>query len=149
MSIPWHYIRSMLKEVLLESLQQAMITVAVPRLTPIVREYTGYTVEPSGSLRIDIPGAGVVDEVLVVSRSGSFKLTITVGGVTVWDKSWGEASRLSDNLVFLSAFQDENGLYVYHIAGIPFSNGVSVEVVNLDPVNPITFEHIIVKGGVG
>lgn len=93
---------------------------------------------------LDLSVAGRLHEVLVVSPSPDFSVKVTVDGVTVWDKSYGDATSLTDELVFVSAFQREDGRYIYHLSEIPFKTSCKVEVLNLSNTS-ISFDRVVVK----
>jgi hypothetical protein len=93
---------------------------------------------------LDLNVTGRLHEVLVVSPFPDFSVRITVDGVTVWDKSYSDASTLTDELVFVSAFQREDGRYIYHVSEVPFKVSCRVEVVNLSSAS-ITLDRVVAK----
>jgi len=94
---------------------------------------------------INYSGRGRLHEVTVISSSNQFKLTVTVDGVKIWDKSYDEAASITDEVVVVSAFQREDGKYVYHLSDIPFMVSLKVDIVNLNTSNPITLDYVFGK----
>ena len=108
-------------------------------------EQTSYTVAAGSTYAlVDLSGAGRLHEVTVISPSPSFKLTITVDGTVIWDKSYSDAEAETDEVVMVSAFQREDGKYVYHLSDIPYTSNLKVEVTNTGTSN-ITFDLLFAK----
>jgi len=109
-------------------------------------ELSNQTINPSGKITvIDLKGMGRLHELLIISSTNLFKVTITVDGTIVWDKSFDEASLVASQIGSVSAFQRDDGKYIYHISNIPFSTGIKVEISSLDTSNPITLDYVFGK----
>ena len=70
---------------------------------------------------------------------------MTVDGSVVWDKDYTSASAYTDEVVFVSVFQREDGKYVYHLSDIPFNSSIKVVITNTDTVNSLTLDLIFAK----
>jgi len=121
------------------------VSAIISAITEII-EQKNYSLAAGSTLSlIDYSGRGRLHEVTVISSSNSFKITITVNGIVVWDKSYDEAASITDEVVMVSAFQREDGKYVYHISDFPFTTNLKVDIVNLDTANPITLDYVVGK----
>jgi len=121
------------------------ISAIISATTKIV-EQTSYSLAAGGTYTpVNYSGRGRLHEVTIISSSNQFKVTITVDGVVIWDKSCSEAASITDEVVIVSAFQREDGKYVYHLSDIPFTSSLKVDVVNLNTSNPITLDYVFVK----
>jgi hypothetical protein len=94
---------------------------------------------------LNLSGIGVVQELLIVASQSTFRVDVIVDGVTVWSKSYTDASNLTDIIPTMSAFQREDGKYIYYLSLIPFKSSIQVSIVNLDTSNPITLDYIYAK----
>ncbi|MCD6583643.1 MAG: hypothetical protein J7K71_03040, partial [Candidatus Omnitrophica bacterium] len=104
------------------------------------------TVNASSSLTLlNVSGKGMVHEVTVISEASTFKLTVSVDGSTMWDVDFNTASQYTDDIVFVSAFENEDGKYVYHLSDIPFTSSVTIMLTNTDSSNSITVDYAFVK----
>jgi len=119
---------------------------AIISATTKVIENTNYSLSAGGTYTlINYSGRGRLHEVTIISSSSQFKITIVVDGTTIWDKSYSDAASITDEVVAVSAFQREDGKYIYHLTDIPFNSSIKVDVVNLDTANPITLDYIFAK----
>ena len=118
----------------------------VPTYTTKTIEMYSKSIPPYGSLKIlDYRGSGRLVELTIISSSPNFTLAVSADGTVVWGKTFSEASALSDEIVSISAFQREDGKYIYFVSDIEFKSSISIEVVNLDSVNYITLDYIFCK----
>lgn len=94
---------------------------------------------------LNITGSGKIHEITITSSVNTFELKVTVDSTVIWDKTYTDASALTDDSVFVSAFQDENSEYIYHLNDIPFENSIEIDVINNDGSNQITLDKVLVK----
>ena len=121
-------------------------------LEELVRNPASRIVEDSFSLDpgaertiIELNGTGRIDEVLIISSSQDFSVKVIVDGNEVWNKDYGSASSITDELMFLAVFtRVQDGKYVYHLADINFRSSVKIAVRNTGS-SEITFDNIVIK----
>jgi hypothetical protein len=94
---------------------------------------------------LNVSGAGTVQELLIVASQNTFRVDVTVDGTTVWSKSYLDASNLTDVIPTMSAFQREDGKYIYYLSIMPFKSSIQVSIVNLDTANPIILDYVYAK----
>lgn len=94
---------------------------------------------------LNISGVGIVQELLIVASQNTFRVDVVVDNVTIWSKSYSDASNLTDVIPTMSAFQREDGKYIYYLSMIPFKSSVQINIVNLDTANPITLDYVYCK----
>jgi hypothetical protein len=94
---------------------------------------------------LSISGTGVLQELLIVASQSTFRVDVVVDGATIWSKSYADASNLTDVIPTMSAFQREDGKYIYYLSMIPFKSSAQASVVNLDTANPITLDYVYAK----
>jgi len=94
---------------------------------------------------LNLSGTGIVQEFLIVASQNTFRVDVVVDNVTIWSKSYSDASNLTDVIPTMSAFQREDGKYIYYLSMIPFKSSVQINIVNLDTVNPITLDYVYCK----
>jgi hypothetical protein len=87
----------------------------------------------------------VLQELLIVASQSTFRVDVAVDGAAIWSKSYSDASSLADVIPTASAFQREDGKYIYFLSLIPFKSSIRVSVVNLDTSSPITVDYIYAK----
>ncbi|RLB80120.1 MAG: hypothetical protein DRH17_12530 [Deltaproteobacteria bacterium] len=95
-------------------------------------------------------GRGLLREFLIRSPDTSFKVTITVDGLTAFEKTYDEIRAIEQNSPDISAFAelDENGdptgYYIVSIRNIPFYTGLTVKVQNTGTTS-LTFNQLFAK----
>jgi len=94
---------------------------------------------------LNLSGVGMVQEFLIVASQNTFRVNVVVDNATVWNKSYSDASNLTDVIPTMSAFQREDGKYIYYLSMIPFKSSVKIDIVNLDTANPITLDYVYCK----
>jgi hypothetical protein len=94
---------------------------------------------------LNLSGIGIVQELLIVASQNTFRVDVVVDNVTIWSKSYSDASNLTDVIPTMSAFQREDGKYIYYLSMISFKSSVQINIVNLDTVNPITLDYVYCK----
>jgi hypothetical protein len=94
---------------------------------------------------LNISGVGIVQELLIVASQNTFRVDVVVDNVTIWSKSYSDASNLTDVIPTMSAFQREDGKYIYYLSMISFKSSVQINIVNLDTANPITLDYVYCK----
>jgi hypothetical protein len=94
---------------------------------------------------LNISGVGIVQELLIVASQNTFRVVVVVDNVTIWSKSYSDASNLTDVIPTMSAFQREDGKYIYYLSMIPFKSSVQINIVNLNTANPITLDYVYCK----
>jgi len=94
---------------------------------------------------LSLSGTGMLQEFLVVASQNTFRVDVVVDGATIWSKSYSSASNLTDIMPTMSAFQREDGKYIYFLSFIPFKSSIQVSIVNLDASNPITLDYVYAK----
>jgi hypothetical protein len=94
---------------------------------------------------LNVSGAGTVQELLIVASQSTFRVDVTVDGVTIWSKSYTDASNLTDVIPTMSAFQREDGKYIYYLSMIPFKSSIQVSIVNLNTSSSITLDYVYAK----
>jgi len=131
--------------IIIKHLEEAGVLVIPALLGAKLAEHLNISV-PAGEsyMLLDIAIGGRVHEVLIISPSPEFSVKVTVDGVVIWDKSYSEASAITDELVFISAFQREDGKYVYHLSEIPFKSSIKVEVINISQAT-VVFDKLLAK----
>ena len=94
---------------------------------------------------LNLSGSGLLQEFLIVASQNTFRVDVTVDGVTVWSKSYSDASNLTDVMPTMAAFQREDGKYIYFLSFIPFKSSIQVNVVNLNTSSSITVDYLYAK----
>jgi len=94
---------------------------------------------------LNLSGVGMLQEFLIVASQNTFRVNVVVDNATVWNKSYSDASNLTDVIPTMSAFQREDGKYIYYLSMIPFKSSVKIDIVNLDTANPITLDYVYCK----
>ena len=94
---------------------------------------------------LNLSGVGIVQEFLIVASQNTFSVVVDVDNVTIWNKSYSDASNLTDVIPTMSAFQREDGKYIYYLSMIPFKSSVQINIINLDTANPITLDYVYCK----
>jgi len=94
---------------------------------------------------LNLSGTGILQELLIVASQNTFRVDVTVDGVTVWSKSYSDASNLTDVVPTMAAFQREDGKYIYFLSLIPFKSSIQVNIVNLNTSSSITVDYIYAK----
>jgi hypothetical protein len=87
----------------------------------------------------------VLRELLVVASQSTFRVDVIVDGATIWSKSYSDASNLTDVMPTMSAFQREDGKYIYYLSLMPFRSSIQVNIVNLNTSSSITVDYIYAK----
>jgi len=94
---------------------------------------------------INLTGVGFIQEILIIASQNTFRVNVVVDNATIWNKSYSDASNLTDVIPTMSAFQREDGKYIYYLSMIPFKSSVQIDIVNLDTANPITLDYVYCK----
>jgi hypothetical protein len=94
---------------------------------------------------LNVSGSGLLQELLIVASQNTFRVDVTVDGVTVWSKSYSDASNLTDVMPTMAAFQREDGKYIYFLSFIPFKSSIQVNVVNLNSSSSISVDYLYAK----
>ena len=113
--------------------------------TKIISE-SNHSISAGGTYTpLNITGSGKIHEITITSAVNTFKIRVTVDGTVIWDKTYSDASALTDDSIFVSAFKDENDKYIYHLNDIPFKNSIKVELINTNSSNAITLDKVFIK----
>ena len=94
---------------------------------------------------LNISGTGMLQELLIIASQNTFRVDVIVDGATIWSKSYLDASNLTDVVPTMSAFQREDGKYIYFLSLIPFKSSIQVNIVNLDTSSSITADYLYAK----
>ena len=94
---------------------------------------------------LNISGTGMLQELLIIASQSTFRVDVIVDGATIWSKSYSDASNLTDVVPTMSAFQREDGKYIYFLSLIPFKSSIQVNIVNLDTSSSITADYLYAK----
>jgi hypothetical protein len=99
---------------------------------------------------LDSSKSGELEQFHVRSPNTDFRISITVDGVSVFNKTYAEIREIQQNSPELSAFAelDENGnptgFYVASIRDIPYQSSIQVRVQNTG-LAPVTFSQLFAK----
>jgi len=94
---------------------------------------------------LSLSGTGMLQELLIVASQSTFRVDVIVDGATIWSKSYSDASNLTDVVPTMSAFQREDGKYIYFLSLVPFRSSIRVDIVNLDTSSPMTADYLYAK----
>ena len=133
-------------------------TVPTPALVPAEMRVTTRFVDLAGSVVgtgvwltvLEEAGSGQLDQLHIRSPNSDFRISITVDGVSVFNKTYDEIRQVSQNSPEISAFAelDENGdptgYYVASIRDIPYRSSISIKVQNTG-LAPVTFSQLFAK----
>jgi hypothetical protein len=126
-------------------LLQLLRSMQVTRSSKIF-EASAVSVNASGTYTpINLSGTGLLHELLIVSPQNTFRVNVAVDSATIWSKSYSDASSLTDVIPTMSAFQDENGNYIYFLSLLPFRSSLQVNVENLNTSSSITLNYVYAK----
>ncbi len=95
-------------------------------------------------------GAGQLEQFHARSPNTDFRISITVDGVSVFNKTYAEIRQIGQNSPEISAFAeldedgDLTGYYIASLRNIPYHSSVLVRVQNTGLV-PVTFSQLFVK----
>lgn len=114
--------------------------------TAKVSEASGVSVSAGGTYTfLGLSGTGMLQELLIVASQSTFRVDVAVDGTTVWSKSYSDASNLTDVIPTMSAFQREDGKYIYFLSLVPFKSSIQVNIVNLNTSSSITVDYLYAK----
>jgi len=94
--------------------------------------------------------SGQLEQFHVRCPNSDFKISITVDGISVFEKSYSEIRQISQSSPEISAFTelDENGdatgYYIASMRNIPYYNSILVRVQNTGLVS-VTFSQLFAK----
>ncbi len=94
--------------------------------------------------------SGQLEQFHVRSPNTDFRISITVDGVSVFEKTYSEIRQISQSSPEISAFAelDENGnptgYYVASLRNIPYQSSILVRVQNTG-LAPVTFSQLFAK----
>jgi hypothetical protein len=94
--------------------------VARPRSVRVVR-----LVDPRPGAILSESGPGRLDELVVISDSGNYELSVTADDVAVSSGPFSWYRSVSEYVEWIDAFED-NGTFVLRVSDIPFSRSLSV-----------------------
>jgi hypothetical protein len=80
---------------------------------------------PATLIELNIPGC--LKELLIKTADTNYKLTVQVDGETLYDNDFNWFQNISQTVDEISAFQDETGSYILHLADIKWSTNIKVE----------------------
>jgi hypothetical protein len=125
--------------------------VKIGKLTTKFVDLAGRVVEAGQWLTVlEEAGSGQLDQFHVRSPNSDFRISITVDGVSVFNKTYAEIRQVSQNSPELSAFAeldedgDPTGYYVASIRDIPYRSSILIRVQNTG-LAPVTFSRLFAK----
>jgi len=71
---------------------------------------------------------GRLRELVVRGEAPNYRVRVYTDGIAKVDMSWGELSRVSQHLVALSAYTDEEGLYTFRVEDVSWAREMRVTV---------------------
>ena len=74
---------------------------------------------------VDVKGAGVLKEIVIVTDSSDYYLTVMVDGRIKYDRSWTWFNTYSDYIADISCF-DNDGTYILILLNIEYSKSLKI-----------------------
>jgi len=71
---------------------------------------------------------GRLRELVLRGETSSYRVRVYTDGIVKVDMSWGELRRVSQHLVALSAYVDEEGLHVFRVEDVSWAREIRVTV---------------------
>ncbi len=99
---------------------------------------------------LEILGAGQLEQFHARSPNTNFRVSITVDGLSIFNKTYNGIRQIGQNSPEISAFAeldedgDLTGYYIASLRDIPYHSSISIKVQNTGLV-PVTFSQLFVK----
>jgi hypothetical protein len=121
-----------------EASRKLKSTIAKPRETRVIR-----ITDAVSDTVISEDGPGKLIELVVISDSKEYGVSIAIDNVTVMDESFDWYQSISQYIDWIDAFED-NGSFVLRVTGLLFSSNLKISLRTASPGN-VRFKEIIAK----